>query len=178
MDNDHSENFLDEKTVTPQSYRDAMSYFAAAVHIVTTDGDAGRRGVTISACCSLSDAPPTVLVCLMRQKSDNKTFLLNQNFCINTLSGDQRSLSDVFAGRGGLDQEQRFLQADWLTLKTGAPVLKGALAAFDCRLVSFQQHATHFVLIGEVVGVKRHKSHSSLMYLDRRYHLLELNAKP
>jgi len=175
MENNNTEKLSAEKTVSPQSYRDAMSYFAAAVHIVTTDGDAGRRGVTISACCSLSDAPPTVLVCLMRHKTDNKTFLLNQNFCINTLAGDQRDLSDIFAGKGALNQDHRFKQAEWVTLRTGAPVLKDALAAFDCRLISFQQHATHFVLIGEVVGVARHKSKSSLMYLNRQYHRLKLD---
>lgn len=44
-------------TVSSQEYRDAMSHFAGAVHIVTTNGIKGKRGVTISACCSLSDDP-------------------------------------------------------------------------------------------------------------------------
>ncbi len=43
----------DNITISSQEYRDAMSHFAGAVHIVTTDGIKGKRGVTISACCSL-----------------------------------------------------------------------------------------------------------------------------
>ena len=36
-------------------YRDAMAHFAGAVHVVTTDGPAGKRGTTVIAACSVSD---------------------------------------------------------------------------------------------------------------------------
>lgn len=161
-------------TVSSVDYRNAMSHFAGAVHIVTTDGVKNRRGVTISACCSLSDNPPTVLVCLMRQHEENRIFIENEKFCVNTLAGHHKNLSDVFAGRGGLSQEQRFLQAEWGTLRTGAPVLSDALVALDCQLVGWHIHATHYVLIGEVVAVKTHPGIDALMYLDRNYRTLPL----
>jgi|GEM_PF-1737318 len=53
--------------VSSELYRDVMRYFAGAVHIVTTTGVAGLRGITVSACCSLSDNPPTLLICVMKQ---------------------------------------------------------------------------------------------------------------
>jgi len=80
----------------------------------------------------------------------------------------------VFAGRGQLDMPKRFARAQWRTLKTGCPVLNDALVSLDCKLVSWHIHATHYVLMGEVVGIQRNKSTDSLMYLNRNYHTLPL----
>ena len=49
-----------------QAYREAMARFGAAVSVVTTDGPAGRYGFTASAVCSVTDDPPTLLVCMNR----------------------------------------------------------------------------------------------------------------
>lgn len=160
--------------VAPQLYRDAMSHFASAVHIVTTDGIAGMRGTTVSACCSLSDAPPTLLICLMKQHKGNRNFIDNGLFCINTLAGEHRNLSDLFGGRGGLSQEERFAKTQWRTLKTGAPVLEDALASFDCRVVGWHEHDTHYVIFGQVLDIRRNMAKDALIYLNRSYHFLPL----
>ena len=52
-----------------QDYRDAMARLAAAVNIITTDGPSGRAGFTATAVCSVTDEPPTLLVCLNRSAS-------------------------------------------------------------------------------------------------------------
>ncbi|MBB5072984.1 cob(II)yrinic acid a,c-diamide reductase [Bartonella callosciuri] len=160
--------------VSSQEYRDAMSHFAGAVHIVTTNGIRGRRGVTVSACCSLSDDPPTLLVCLMRHNPKNQLFMQNGNFCVNSLSGKHRSLADIFSKRGDFTQNERFDRAEWGALQTGAPYLLGALASFDCRLICWHEHATHYILIGEVVAINHNKEKDALMYLSRKYHTLPL----
>ncbi|WP_156851028.1 flavin reductase [Bartonella refiksaydamii] len=161
-------------TVSSQEYRDAMSHFAGAVHIVTTNGIKGRRGVTVSACCSLSDAPPTLLVCLMRHNPKNQLFIENGNFCVNSLAGKHRSLADIFSRSCRDTQNEHFSIARWSTLQTGAPSLSDALASFDCRLICWHEHATHFVLIGEVVAINRNQEKNALMYLNREYHTLPL----
>jgi len=160
--------------VEPQIYRDTMSHFAGAVHVVTTDGVAGMRGTTVSACCSLSDAPPTMIVCLMKQHQGNRAFIDNGRFCINSLSGQHRQLSDAFAGRGNMSQEQRFALGSWHILTTGAPVLSDALAAFDCRLTGWNEHETHYILHGQVVDVAHQHQAEALIYLNRNYHTLPL----
>jgi hypothetical protein len=55
--------------VAGKDYRDAMACLGAAVNIVTTDGNAGRAGFTASAICSVTDDPPTLLVCMNRGSS-------------------------------------------------------------------------------------------------------------
>jgi flavin reductase len=67
-------------------FRDAMARLGAAVNVVTTDGEGGRAGFTASAVCSVTDDPPTLLVCLNRAASSNAVFLRNMVLCVNTLA--------------------------------------------------------------------------------------------
>jgi cob(II)yrinic acid a,c-diamide reductase len=166
---------VSENTVVePQAYRNAMSHFAGAVQLVTTNGSAGRRGLTLTACCSVSDNPATVLVCLQKAHEYNRLFIENGVFAINTLSAAHQKLSDAFSGRFQMTQDERFDLAEWQTLTTGAPVLRDALASFDCRIISVQEHSTHYVVFGEVVGVAEKTDEEALIYLNRRYHSLPL----
>ena len=52
-----------------QSFRNGMSNLGAAVNVITTQGIAGQAGFTASAVCSVTDSPPTLLVCLNRSAS-------------------------------------------------------------------------------------------------------------
>ncbi|MEF2550580.1 flavin reductase [Aurantimonas sp. A2-1-M11] len=160
---------LTTSTIDRESFRDAMSRFAAAVHLVTTDGPAGRRGVTVSSACSVSDSPATLLVCLNMSSPDNDRFEENGNFAVNLLGAEDEAVARAFAGEGRLSPEARFASAEWETLQTGAPLLTSSLASFDCRLLEASVVATHRILIGEVVAVRTNPKASSLVYLDRAY---------
>ena len=61
--------------VSRQEFRDAMARLGAAVNIITTDGAAGRGGITATAVCSVTDDPPTLLVCLNRTSPRSVLFL-------------------------------------------------------------------------------------------------------
>ncbi|TGR60514.1 flavin reductase, partial [bacterium M00.F.Ca.ET.194.01.1.1] len=64
-------------------FREAMARVCAPVNIVTTDGPAGRGGFTATAMCSVSDDPPTLLVCMNERSAQTSMFLANQRFCVN-----------------------------------------------------------------------------------------------
>jgi flavin reductase (DIM6/NTAB) family NADH-FMN oxidoreductase RutF len=134
-------------------FRDAMARVASAVHVVTTRGPQGRVGLTATAVASVSDAPPTVLVCVAKLSRTLAVIEASGVFCVNTLPGDDLDLAEIFASRRGIEGEARFATRDWSALTTGAPALSGAVAAFDCRLVAAHDVATHRILIGEVVGL-------------------------
>src|SRR5258706_320262 len=110
-------------TVGAAAFRDAMCRLGAAVHVVTTAGPGGKTGFTATAVCSVSDAPPTLLVCLNRRSQGGPILRENKVFCVNTLGADGQALADVFAGRTGAVNTQRFAAGSWATLKTGAPGL-------------------------------------------------------
>src|SRR6202012_5711918 len=114
-------------SVEPLIFREAMARFGAAVHIVTTAGAAGKSGFTATAVCSVTDQPATLLVCLNRRSSSAPLLAQNGVFCVNTLGANEQKIADVFAGRSGAHLEERFSVGEWMTLKTGAPVLTSAV---------------------------------------------------
>ncbi|HVI28729.1 flavin reductase [Hansschlegelia sp.] len=156
-----------EALVTKERYRDAMACVPAAVNVVTTDGRAGRAGFTATAVCSVTDEPPTLLVCVRRDSSVGEAFRANGVLCVNTLAPEHQGLSGLFGGK--TPAEERFAAAEWSTGGTGSPVLEGALASFDCRVVSAVDVGTHAVLFCEVVSVGGGAPTEGLVYVGRRY---------
>jgi flavin reductase len=149
-------------------YRDAMARLGAAVSIVTTDGPGGRAGFTASAVCSVTDDPPTLLVCLNRSASVYPVFEANGALCVNVLAAGQQALSSLFGGKTPMDE--RFASAAWQVLTTGAPVLDGATVSFDCRIARRTPVGTHDVLFCEAVAIRGSGKAQGLIYFDRRYH--------
>ena len=125
------------------------------------------------AACSVSDNPPTVLVCLNRENPRNDVFMANGKFALNTLSSAQQAVAATFSGQTGLPAEERFSVGEWTTLSTGAPVLVGTLATFDCEIIDAKELATHRVLFGKVTGLSIGDNLSPLIYHDRDYRLLK-----
>ena len=154
--------------VTRDDYRGAMARLAAAVNAVTTDGPAGLGGFTASAVCSVTDDPPTLIVCVNLASRQNEIIRSNRVLCINTLANDQSDIANLFSTRE-LPIEERFAAGRWSTLATGAPVLEGAIAAFDCRVVERLERGTHSVIFCEVQAVRTRADGEPLLYLDRRY---------
>jgi flavin reductase len=156
-------------TVEPRLFREAMSRLGAAVHVVTTAGPGGRTGFTATAVCSVSDAPPTLLVCLNRRSPGGPLLRQNGVFCVNTLGADAEAIADVFAGRTGVYMEERFRVGTWATLTTGAPTLADAVVAFDCRIIEVKAVASHNVIFGAVEAVHLGGGGPALVYHDRAY---------
>ncbi|WP_425336161.1 flavin reductase family protein [Sinorhizobium numidicum] len=162
-----------EKTrLDPITYRDAMSRMSAHVQLITAADGTERRGVTITASCSVSDDPPTILACLNAANPRNDIFSRSGSFALNLLGPQHIRLAHAFSGRDQLDMSRRFALGRWIQLTTGAPILVDAIAAFDCRLIEVKIMATHLILFGEVVDVQIGGKKPPLIYVDRGYHTL------
>lgn len=71
----------------------------------------------------------------------------------------------MFAGRRGIERDDRFKDAeDWLSLATGAPILRSALFSFDCELVDEHAHDTHSIFVGEVRALHLQDGEAPLVY--------------
>src|SRR3954468_8113383 len=123
------------RTCVPAEFREAMSRLGAAVHVITTAGPGGKTGATATAVCSVSDSPPTLLVCMNRRSQTNPVMVENGVFCVNTLGAKGAEIADIFAGRTGVNGTDRFRVGEWIVLSTGSPVLTSAVIAFDCRVI-------------------------------------------
>lgn len=154
-------------------YREAMSRLVAAVHVVTTRGAAGRVGFTATAVASVSDSPPTLLVCLNRRIHSAPAFRQAGVFAVNMLAGEQQAVAQVFGGKGGgaggMSGEERFATGTWHEGRLGIPCLRDAIAAFECRLVEVRTIATHDVLVGRVEAITLGADRTKLAYLGRGF---------
>jgi flavin reductase len=149
----------------------AMSRAANTVCVVTTDGMAGRFGVTVSAMTSVSaeDPDPSLLVCVHHLSPACEAIQRNRVFCANVLGSDQAYISDCFAGRTRAKGLDKFDCADWATGETGAPVLLGAQATFDCSLLHDFRVGSHRIFVGQVSKVTAEKNGLPLIYHGRSY---------
>lgn len=148
-----------------------MSNAACTVSVVTTDGPAGRFGVTVSAMASVSaDASkPTLLVCIHHLSPAAKAILENGLFSVNVLRDDQSFISDCFAGQSKTADGDRFSCTQWVQDPLGAPRVADALVAFSCRVISSQQVGTHHVFFGAVEDISNTGRGSPLIYANRAY---------
>jgi len=151
-------------------FLDGMSRAAFCVNVVTTDGPAGRAGVTVSAMSSVSadGSTPTVLVCIHHQSRTAAAIVDNGVFCINILRDDQADIADHFGGRSKFCGDDKFAPVSWLPTETGAPRLAESVVAFDCRVISSQRVGTHHIFVG-AVGAVTVGSGQALIYADRVY---------
>ncbi|MEI2603168.1 pyrimidine utilization flavin reductase protein F [Erwinia aphidicola] len=156
--------------VDKQQFRNAMARLGAAVNIITTDGAGGRAGFTASAVCSVTDSPPTLLVCLNRSASVYDAFRQNRQLCVNTLAAGHEALSNLFGGKTPM--AERFFAADWTTGVTGSPILSGALISFDCLVTQTMSVGTHDILVCEAQALVINDSSHGLIWFDRGYHPL------
>lgn len=153
------------------AFREGMSRLGAAVNLVTTDGPAGRYGMTATAVCSVTDMPPTLLVCINQGARSHDMFVENGVLCVNVLAGGHDALAARFARA---NDEDRFAASVWEKGITGAPMLPEALVAFDCRIVDRLGRGTHSVFMCEVVSTRLGADKHGLLWFGRRYHQLSM----
>lgn len=162
---------MSDPTTLRQSFLEGMSQAACTVNIVTTDGPAGRYGVTVSAMSSVSadSAKPSLLVCVHHKSGAAEAIQRNGVFCVNVLRDDQADVSDTFAGRIRTTDGDKFSSARWTTQRTGAPRIVDPLVAFDCKLAQSLRYGSHHVFFGEVEDIFVASGRHPLIYANRAY---------
>lgn len=118
-------------------FRNAMSLLTSAVSVVTTIGSTGRYGFTASAVCSVTDSPPTLLVCMNIASSSHTHFVENKILTVNVLAAHHQHMSKVFSSK--MSPEERFKYGSWTELETGAPVLKMLWLVLIVKLSRFRK---------------------------------------
>lgn len=155
-------------------FRDAMSLLSSAVSVVTTHGETGQFGFTASAVCSVTDTPPSLLVCMNSSASSHGHFVDNRILAVNVLGSQHQSIAQAFASK--LSPAERFAQGQWTRLTTGAPVLTHALVSFDCEIEQMETVGTHTIFICKVVAIYQSGYPQSLVYFNRDYYTIGKTA--
>ncbi|WP_152223879.1 4-hydroxyphenylacetate 3-monooxygenase, reductase component [Pseudomonas sp. SCB32] len=161
---------------TQIDFRNAMAQLPAAVNIITSDGPGGRCGITASAVCSVTDSPPTVLVCINRNSASHDVFRDNGYLCVNVLRGEQEELARHFAGMTRVPMEERFAWDLWDSACPQTPVLRDALVTLGGRISECKEVGSHSVMFVELDQVSVREQGDSLVYFNRLFHRVDRTA--
>jgi len=133
--------------VSKDEFRAALSRFASGVTVLTSiNEDNQPSGITVSAFASVSLDPPLILACVDKRASVHDCLFEGRHFAVNILAEDQEHLSRLFASK----DEDRFRKVSYIAGENGAPVLDGAVAVLECRVVQAYPGGDHTIVVGEV----------------------------
>ncbi len=150
-----------------QSLRAALGRFATGVTIVTAKAANGRMvGLTANSFNSVSLNPPLVLWSLSRSAASMATFAEGSHYAINVLGAHQRELAERFAAKG----VDRWQGVRYHEGASGAPLLEGTVAVFECFNRSRYDEGDHVIFVGEVERCA-HRTHvPPLLYHGGRFY--------
>jgi flavin reductase (DIM6/NTAB) family NADH-FMN oxidoreductase RutF len=147
--------------------RNALGTFATGVAIITTRDAEGRLyGLTGNSFTSISLEPPLVLWSLSCAAPSLPAFRAATHFGVNVLAAEQRELSVRFAR----PQPDKFEGVPYELGEYGVPLLAGAPAHFECRIVDRYYGGDHEIFLGRVERYAyEHKP--TLLFCHGAYHL-------
>jgi flavin reductase (DIM6/NTAB) family NADH-FMN oxidoreductase RutF len=134
--------------------------------------------MTATSLTSLSVDPPCILVCVNRSSSTWPALQSHRHFGVNVLHPSHRSIAERFAGKGGAKGSERYADAEWTTLVTGAPILADALAALDCDIEETLERYSHMIVIGRVRAVRLGHGDEALTYWRGAFHRSGIVPRP
>src|SRR5450830_285938 len=142
-------------------FRAALGMFATGVTIVTARTfDGALVGLTANSFNSVSLNPPLVLWSLARAAASLPAFSTGSHYAINILSAQQKALAKQFAAR----VVDRFANVEFVQGVSGAPLLVGAAATFECFNRSRYEEGDHVIFVGEVERCSHRAGASPLLF--------------
>lgn len=132
-----------------EGMRAGMRQLGSGVTVVATkSADGVSHAMTVTSMTSISDTPPSVLVCLHDDSTTQKSFASTDWFSVNILHKTQQAVSDRCAFTP--ENEDRFSVGQWNKVDEQAPYLEDALANFFCKVTKKISYGTHTIIIGDI----------------------------
>ena len=153
-------------TLDSEQLRHAMRTWTTGVAVITARYDDQQYGMTVNSFASVSLEPPLISVTLKQLTHTHELVEKSGEFALTVLSSNQRELSDRFAGKLS-DVHDRFEGVPTETLLIDAPLLKGGMAWFNCRVVHSIPAGENTLFIAEVIAARGMGEGEPLVYHNR-----------
>jgi len=160
-------------TIDSEQLRHAMRAWTTGVAVITATHDSQRYGMTVNSFTSVSLEPPLIAVTLKQLTHTHELVVKSGEFSITILSSDQKELADRFAGKIS-DIKDRFAGVPTETLVMDAPLLRGGIAYFNCRVVNSNPIGENTFFLAEVTAASGEGNGEPLVYHNRVYWELTL----
>jgi flavin reductase (DIM6/NTAB) family NADH-FMN oxidoreductase RutF len=126
------------------------------VAVIVTASARGRDDAMTAAWhTSISLRPPIYGVAVTSKRFTYQLITESREFGINFIPLEKASLAAAVGGTSGqhMDKFERFNIKKEKPLKTTAPILRDAYAAYECRLLDSKPYGDHIWIVGEIVAV-------------------------
>lgn len=163
-------------TVDVADFRAAMRMIVGNVSVIAAGAGDDRTGLVVISLVSLSASPPKVIACVNSSSSTWPVIEKYRHFGVSSLAAGHQKVAERFSGFGGIKGVDRYAGADWFTLETGASLLKGATAVFDCRLDEMIDRGPHSIIIGSVAAVRANDVGEAMLYWRGAYRPTRFDA--
>lgn len=142
------------KTVADGAGKFSHHYPKVAV-IVTASAGGRDDAMTAAWHSSISVKPPLYGVAVTSKRFTYQLMAESREFAINFIPLEKASLAAAIGGTSGqqMDKFERLGISKEKPLKTAAPILKDAYAAYECKLVDSKPYGDHIWVVGEIVAV-------------------------
>jgi flavin reductase (DIM6/NTAB) family NADH-FMN oxidoreductase RutF len=170
---DHSSNDMGTETpISSDLFKETMRLLAGGVCIVASNSNGERRDLTMTAVCSLTPDPPSLIACVNRDAGTHFMMSATRRVSVNILSRDQIGLAHLFSSskvRGA----DRFDERMWIDMANGVPALVDALAVLNCDITHEASVAQDWVFIYEVKAIRLQPDKRPLVYFNRQFCALQ-----
>ena len=150
-----------------ESLRKIFARFATGVAAITFSGKNNKfLGVTVNSYTSVSLEPPLVLWCLDKDSELYDELMDKENYVINFLSEDQRSIAVHLAKKNNhsLDEVKH-------RIKGNNCVIEGVVGWISCSKVQTFDAGDHEIILGRVIDFNNNKR-NPLIFWDSKYKAL------
>jgi flavin reductase (DIM6/NTAB) family NADH-FMN oxidoreductase RutF len=156
--------------VSADVHRSAARMFASGVTVAAAEHEGRIHAIAATAFCSLSLEPPLVLLAI-NQTGQLVDFARGAGHVgVSILGEDQRDVSE-WAASAGREPGPELPFATRIA-RTGAPLIEGAIAWFDCEVQQANPRGDHIVIVGLVVEAWAAEDARPLLYFEGTYHAL------
>jgi flavin reductase (DIM6/NTAB) family NADH-FMN oxidoreductase RutF len=146
----------------------ALAALTTGIYVLTVRAGDLQHGMSSSWATQVSGHPVLVMAAVDQQHVTHHLLLDSRAFALNIVGAHSAHLEDYFYSA----QSRRPDNLEPFVLETGvtgAPLLRDALAALECRLVSTHPAGDHTLFIGEVVAARLRAADRPLTSRDLPY---------
>ncbi len=164
---------MERVTDLEQGLRQGMRSLASGVCVISGLSEEGERcAMTASSVTSVSNEPPSLLVCVNKSARMDYVLANSSKFCVNVLSAAQQKISEVCATPE--TGEERFDVGSWSTHEgTGLYYVDHSPAVFVCDKQRAVEYGTHTIYIANIDEVLLGQAgQKALIYAQGGYHYL------
>lgn len=129
-----------------RSFRDALGRYPTGVALITLMAEGRAMAMTVNSFASVSLDPPLILWSVDRKSGRYQLFRDAPHFAVNVLAADQEALSAHCAREDDLASAG----TAWMLGETGAPLVEGCVARFECAREAVYEAGDHDIIIGRV----------------------------